>query len=367
MNPLEFLDQSIRFGSLVFDFSWNDVLLQLALAAAVFFVLLFAARWSRNYIAKTTLSDERKDKLVRGIRLGMRVFYVVFLLALVSRFLDARYTRIIDDAIKAVRTPFYKAGSTEISILTVVLAVPVVYVAALVGRAAKLAFERSKAFTSNLAESRRHTVANLIRYSVMAVALIAGLSIIGIDLSAIAIILVVIGIGVGIGLQQVVASFFAGMVIVLNRPLKEGDFVRLTVGGAVHEGVVKQIRMLNSAIVTEQNETIIMPNAHFLHNAVRNLSYHEAHYLLVLEFQLAYGEDVEKAQAALSAIARRCKQWDGLAEPETPIQEFCLTGIRLQLRVALASAVEREAAVAWLNQEIYREFQKQKIAFAQSK
>lgn len=359
------LDQPLRIGNMVLAFSWTTIALQFVLPLVVlFFASFILFRWSKSYIGKTALSDDRKDKLIRGLRIGLRIFYILMVLILSSRFLEDRLMRIIDDVIKAVRTPFYKSGATEISILTLILAIPVFYMASLAGKASKMAFERSKVFTNNLAEARRHSIANLIRYAILSIVLIVGLSVIGVDLSAIAIILVVLGVGIGIGLQQVVASFFAGLVIVLNRPLKEGDFIQVSVNGVVHEGLVKQIHMLNSIITTSQNETIIMPNSHLLHNAVHNLSYHEAQYQMCVDICLEHGEDVEKAQQILLDLARRCSYWNGLGEPSAWIREFSPQGIRLQLRLPLGSAIDRDAAVSWINQEIYRDFRTKKISFA---
>lgn len=369
MNPLEIffdsLDQPLRIGSFVLAFSWTTIILQFVLPLLLLFLVsYFLFRWLKSYLGKTTLSGERKQKVIGGVRFGLRLFFVLIVIVLSGRFLEDRFMRFVDDIFKAIRSPFYKSGATEISILTLILAIPVFYLATLAGKAAKVTFERSKIFTNNLAESRRYSIANLIRYIVLVIALVVGLSVIGVDLSAIAIILVVLGVGIGIGLQQVVASFFAGLVIVLNRPLKEGDFIQVSVNGIEHEGMVKQIRMLNSIITTSQNETIIMPNSHLLHNAVHNLSYLDAQYEVCIDICLQYGEDIEKAQASLVAIAKRCSYWNGTGEPNAPIREFSPLGVKLQLRLQLASAIDRDAAIAAINQDIYRDFRSQKISFA---
>ena len=150
----------------------------------------------------------------------------------------------------------------------------------------------------------------------------------------------------------------------LNRPLKEGDFIQVSVNGIQHEGMVKQIRMLNSIITTVQNETIIMPNSHLLHNAVHNLSYHDAQYQVTIDLCLQYGEDIEKAQSTLVAIARRCKYWSNVGEPSAHIREFSPLGIKLRLCLQLTSAIDRDEAISAINQEIYRDFKSQKITFA---
>ena len=369
MTPFEVfwdsLDQPIRIGSQVLAFSVSSILVELLLPLLLLsLVSVFGFRWLKSYVGKTSLGDDRKRSVISGFRVGLLVFFGLVFLILISRFLEDRIVRLIDDVIKTVRTPFYKSGATEISILTLLLALPVFWVSYIVGKASKMAFERSKVFTHNLPESRRLSIANLIRYGVMALTLIIGLSIIGIDLSAIAIILGIIAVGVGIGLQQVLASFFSGLIITLNRPFKEGDFIRVTSGGEHHEGIVKQIRMLNTAVLTLSNETIYVPNAHLLNNSVFNFSLPDECFQAQVTLTVEYESEVEKIQESLTAIARACPFWNGLGEPSARIKSFAPTGIELVIMLQLVGAADKNNATLWLNQEIYKEFRARKYRFA---
>jgi small-conductance mechanosensitive channel len=372
MTPFEVfwdnLDQPIRLGNQVLAFSVTSILLELVvpLLALLLFCLL-GFRWVKGYVGKTSLGDERKASVISGFRIGLRVLFGLVFLILISRFLEDRIVRLIDDVFKTVRTPFYKSGSTEISILTVILALPVFWLAYMVGKASKMAFERSRAFTHNLPESRRLSIANLIRYSVMAITFIIGLSIIGIDLSAIAIILGIMAVGVGIGLQQVLASFFSGLIIILNRPFKEGDFIRVFTDREHQEGIVKQIRMLNTAVLTLRNETVFVPNAHLLNNSVANFSLPEDYFLAQVPVMVPHDSDVEKIQECLGAIARACPYWNGLGEPSARIQSIAIEGIELVVMLQLGGAADKANAKLWLNQEIYREFRSRNFKFATAK
>ena len=369
MTPFEVfwdsIDQPIRLGNQVLAFSVSSIVIELLLPLVILLVVsIFGFRWAKVYIAKTSLSDERKAGLVSGFRIGLRVLFGLVFLILISRFLEDRIVRLIDDVFKTIRTPFYKSGSTEISLLTLILALPVFWLAYLIGKASKMAFERSKIFTNNLPEARRLSIANLIRYGVMALTLVIGLSIIGIDLSVIAIILGIISVGVGIGLQQVLASFFSGLIIILNRPLKEGDFIRVFSNGQHFEGIVKQVRLLNTAVSTLQNETIYVPNAHLLNNAVFNFSLPDENFQVHVGVTVEYDSDVEKIQASLETVARACPFWNGLGEPSARIKAFGPSGIELVVMLQLVGAADKASATLWINQEIYKEFRAKKYRFA---
>lgn len=369
MTPFEVfwdsLDQPIRFGNQVLAFSVSSILLELLVPLLL--LLLFSVlgfRWLKSYVGRTNLGEDRKAAVISGFKVGLRVLFALVFLILISRFLEDRIVRLIDDFFKTVRTPFYKSGSTEISILTVLLALPVFWLAYIVGKASKMAFERSRVFTNNLPESRRLSIANLIRYGVMAITLVIGLSIIGIDLSAIAIILGIVAVGVGIGLQQVLASFFSGLIIILNRPFKEGDFIRVVFRGQHQEGIVKQIRMLNTAVLSLRNETVYVPNAYLLNNPVYNFSLPEEYFQAQVVVTVDYDSDVEKIQECLAAVARACPFWNGLGEPSARIRAFGPAGIELVVMLQLVGAADKDNATLWLNQEVYKEFRARKFRFA---
>ena len=369
MTPFEVfwdsLDQPIRIYNQVLAFSISSLIVELVLPLVILLVVsILGFRWIKSYVGKTNLGDDRKASVIGGFRIGLQVLFILILLVLVSRFLEDRIVRLIDDVFKTIRTPFYKAGATEISILTIILALPVFWLAYMVGKASKMAFERSKIFTNNLPETRRRSIANLIRYGVMALTLVIGLSIIGVDLSAIAIILGIISVGIGIGLQQVLASFFSGLIIILNRPIKEGDFIRVFSNGDHYEGFVKQVRMLNTALLTMQNETIYVPNAHLLNNSVFNYSLPDEHFQTQLCITVDYDSDVEKIQTSLEAIARNCPYWNQVGEPAVRIKSFVPAGIELVILLQLAGAADQMSATLWLNQEIYQEFRAKKFKFA---
>lgn len=367
MSPIEVfwdsLDQPIRVGSYLLAFSWASIILEVVLPLlGLLLAFWLAIRWTKSLISKTSLGDDRKVNLLRGIKIGVRVVYVLIALLLLSRLWEDRIVQFIDDVIKAIGSPFYTSGNTRISLVTLILAIPVIFIANIAGRASRIAFERSKVFTHNLDESRRVSIANLLRYAVMVIALIFGLSIIGIDLSAINMILLVVFIGVIAGLYQTLSSFFAGVVLVLNRPIKEGDLIRLE--GHDHESQVKHIKMLTSVIEDSYGETTIIPNSQLLHRSIKNLSMHENAVMLRVPLTIEYNEDAENARKILVSTAARCPLASLVEEPRASIVGFGLYGLELELVLRLNTIQDKPGASAWIHQEVYKEFRTAGIKFA---
>jgi small-conductance mechanosensitive channel len=196
---------------------------------------------------------------------------------------------------------FFTPGSSHISIVTILLAIPVIFLANWLAKLVRLFLDRSLLRRLTLGEDIRFTVSNLVRYGVLILSLIVGLSIIGINLSSLTVLLGVIGIGLGFGLQNIVANYVAGLVIFLERPLKEGD--RIPVEGI--EGDVVQIKLRSTVINTLTNETIIVPNSQLVGNSIHNYSYRDKRIVIINNVEVAYGTDLDAARDVLLEVAGR--------------------------------------------------------------
>lgn len=343
------LERPIRIGDQIFAFSWLSLIVEWLLpllATGALFILL--GRLLGRWLGRMEITDDRKVKYARLYRGGSRILFVLLVAGLSLRFMDDTFLIFFQDIFTALGTPFYKAGSTQISIMTFIFAVPVFLVANLGGRAAKAALERSRVLSGNLSEARRGTLANLLHWGVMVFTLLLGLSVIGLDLTAIMVLLGVLGIGIGFGLQHLLSSFFAGLVIMVNRPFKEGDFLGFEASEGYREGHVRAIRMVNTLVVTQNNETLVVPNSRLVGMPVNNLSYLDQMYLFELRVTLGAGTDTEQAWKVIETVARDCPFRNEGAEPE-----LRLAGIRegkpvVSLRLNLRSVSDRDEARAWL-------------------
>lgn len=122
----------------------------------------------------------------------------------------------------------------------------------------------------------------------------------GIDLSSLAVVAGALGIGVGFGLQNVVANFVSGLVLLAERPVSVGD--RIEVSGVA--GNVTHINLRSTTVVTNDNISIIVPNSHLTSQPVTNWSHGDLRVRLRLPVSVAYGSDVEKLRASLLDVAK---------------------------------------------------------------
>lgn len=196
--------------------------------------------------------------------------------------------------------PLYSVGDTTITLGTLlyltVLAVVLFYTTAKL----KTWIVERLLSRSHVDLGVRHAVGAIVRYVVVAIGLIIILKAVGIDLSTLTVLFGALGIGVGFGLQSITNNFVSGIILLWERPIKIGD--RIEVGG-VHGDVVN-ISPRATTIVTNDNISIIVPNADFISSKVVNWSYANRNVRFNFPIGVSYGSDPEQVRRVLLEVAR---------------------------------------------------------------
>jgi len=143
-------------------------------------------------------------------------------------------------------------------------------------------------------------VGRIARYAIWLLGTLIGLTYIGIDLSSIAILGGAIGVGLGFGLQNIFSNFISGVIIMLERSLKVGDFVELESGV---RGNVREIAMRYTRITTNDAIDILVPNSEFINGRVTNWTLDGLLRRIHIPFGVAYGTDKNRVREAVLAAA----------------------------------------------------------------
>jgi potassium efflux system protein len=331
-----------------------DMLLRLILPAlAAYAVYRVIVVLLRRFLRRTLkLREEVGTRAMRAIRWVLRVLLWGGWIVLIAWYFGAEIPRYLGALWNALTTPLFTSGATQISALTVILAIPVVVLAWWgTGRLMRLVDARLLSRTS-LEPSLRFTIFSLVRYIVLVIALVLGLTIIGINLSSVAVLLGVLGIGIGFGLQNIVANFFAGLIIVFERPLKVGD--RIVVNNL--EGDVVRIRLRSTLITTLTNETIIVPNSQLVDHHIHNYSFDSAEIVIVNAVGVAYGSDLERVRRVLLETAAANPFLLPGRENKARVTSFGDSGIGVELRTWIRDAHDKLDALSWTNLAIWKAF-----------
>jgi potassium-dependent mechanosensitive channel len=352
------LTQNISVGNVVLPFSILGLVSRVVLPFIGMVLTYYLLLWgTRKILSLTKLKDEISARVLKYVRLVLKLLVLGGLAASVGSLLEKEIYYWFSRFLNVLNQPFFISGNTRISVVTLLMLIPVFYLASWSGKYARRLLDSSLFTQFGMDEAKRFSIGSMTRYLVMILVFLFGLSIVGIDLSALSVILGVMGLGIGFGLQSIVANFFAGIIIISTRPIKEGD--RVLVSG--YDGIVQNIRFISTDIKTFQNENIIIPNSFFVDNAVHNYSYTDKKVVIVNEVGVSYSSDLERVRVVLEEINERNPY--KLQGPENVVRilSFGDNGINVALRSLVKDVSFKADAFSWTNLEIWKAFKKEGI------
>ena len=198
----------------------------------------------------------------------------------------------------------------------------------------------------------RYAYVTITRYGILAIGLLFAFSHIGADWSKLQWIIAALGVGLGFGLQEIVANFVSGIIILFERPVRVGDLI--TIGDTV--GTVSRIKIRAITITDPDNFEVLVPNKAFITGTVKNWSLTSQITRLVVKVGVAYGSDVARAQQIMLDVAEANEQ---VLETPAPIVLFLGFGdssLDLELRVFVGRIDHRLSTVNNLHLAIDKAF-----------
>jgi small-conductance mechanosensitive channel len=155
---------------------------------------------------------------------------------------------------------------------------------------------------ANATSSTVYAFTRLVRYIVWIVGTLVGLNYLGFNLASLAFIGGAIGVGIGFGLQNIFSNFISGIIILVEKTLKIGDFVDLQSGV---RGTVTEIGMRYTRITTNDAVDVLVPNSEFINGRVTNWTFHDRNRRIRVPFGVAYGSDKNAVREAGIAAVKK--------------------------------------------------------------
>ena len=185
------------------------------------------------------------------------------------------------------------------------------------GRISTTAGQRAIRGQKDLDKATKELFAKLFEILLFIIVFILLLQILGLDLTALAVFGGAVGVGLGFGLQQIASNFISGIIILLERSIGVGDYIKLEDGRA---GILKELNMRSSTLETFDGKEIMVPNEKFITTSFENWTRDDPRQRYEVDFSVAYDSDVEEVARLISeAVAAHP---DVLKEPEGPDVEL---------------------------------------------
>ncbi len=206
----------------------------------------------------------------------------------------------------------------------------------------------------------RYTATTLSRYVIGGIGLTVIADLLGFSWSQIQWLVAALGVGIGFGLQEIVANFISGLIILFERPIRVGDVV--TIGTT--DGVVTRIRIRATTIRDFDRKELLVPNKEFISGRLLNWSLSDPVIRILLPVGIAYGSDVQAAMRLMMQAAEENALVLKEPKPLVTFDSFGDNALLLMLRCFIGTVDDRLGAKSGLHQIIDRKFREAEISMA---
>lgn len=163
---------------------------------------------------------------------------------------------------------------------------------------------------------------------VTVLAVLTGLSLLGIDITALSVFTGALGVGLGFGLQKIASNYVSGFILLLDRSIKIGNIVQLD---EKTQGVVTQITTRYTVLRQSNGVECLVPNENLIGSIVKNQSYSDKCVRLSTQIGVAYHTDLTLAMSLMESAAAQSPRVISSPPPEAILLSFGESAIQLEL------------------------------------
>ena len=302
-----------------------------------------SGRWVRHRFGLAPDSTLRGQHLVM---LAVDLFLVLLLAAGIPAAWSVDTDAIVDAAGQLMRG--VKVGNVTISLGNVGMAIVAFTVCIAIARLVRTVVRDRVLPTVDAPIPLRQSIDAGLNYVGVLLALVIGIGVLGVDFTNLAIVLGALSVGIGLGLQNIANNVISGVILLVERPIKAGDWVSV----AGHEGFIRRINIRATEMETFQRTHVIMPNSMFLQNPVVNRTYADTSSRVEIKLTVGLATDVPAMEALLREVALGHPRVLRVPAPIVRFERITPTGLDFELFVFVSRLEDRLVVTNDLNQAI---------------
>jgi small-conductance mechanosensitive channel len=253
--------------------------------------------------------------------------------------------------------PLVELRGTKVTTLTLLTAILIVLVTKIISMIVARSIDRVLA-ARGLDRGLRFATTKITRYVILVVGVFVAVGTLGIDTGAIMASGAVLLVGIGFGLQRLADNFISGLLVLIERPVKKGDFI--DAGGVL--GTVEDIGLRATLVTSRDGVQVILPNSNLMSSTVINYSAPSPERRFQIPIGVAYGTDLDLAVKVMTDVAKAEPKVLETPAPEVRHMGFGDNAIELVLLIWIADAKEDLIVGSSLRFALDRAFRQHKIS-----
>ncbi|WEK46095.1 MAG: mechanosensitive ion channel [Candidatus Andeanibacterium colombiense] len=226
-----------------------------------------------------------------------------------------------------------QVGSIHLSLWSAAVFFAVIFAVILFGRLGGKLAHRVMARLTSLDPAQQLLAEKLVSIFVWALAILIGIDVLGIDLTALAVFSGAFGLAIGFGLQKTFGNLLAGIILLMDRSIKPGDVIAVSdLSGRESFGQIRRIGLRAISVTTRDMKEYLIPNENLMINQVENWSYSSRDVRIKAPIRVAYGSDIELVEKLLLDACDASPRVLDLPQPTALIVEFGESAINFEIR-----------------------------------